>query len=62
MTRTIASAVFDSQSQAQAAITELRSAGVADRSISLIGRDEGGCGSFAQARARLGDRYDCESL
>ena len=42
MTRTIASAVFDSQSQAQAAITELRSAGVADRSISIIGRDEGG--------------------
>ena len=42
MAGTIASAVFDSQSQAQAAIAELRSAGVSDSAISIIGRDEGG--------------------
>lgn len=42
MTGTIASAVFDSQSQAKVAIRDLRSARVSDRSISIIGRDEGG--------------------
>jgi len=37
----IASAVFDSQSEADRAVSELRAAGVQDRAISLIGRDGG---------------------
>jgi len=38
----IASAVFDTRMEADQAVAELRSAGVQDRSISLIARDEDG--------------------
>lgn len=42
MTKTIISAVFDSRSEAEAAIGELRSQGIDNSKISLIGRDEDG--------------------
>lgn len=38
----IASAVFDTQAEADQAVSELRSAGVEDKAISLIGRGEEG--------------------
>ena len=38
MSERIASAVFDSREEAERALTELRSAGVAEDSISIIGR------------------------
>ena len=42
----IASAVFDSREEAQRALTELRSAGIRDEAISIVGRgDETGSGS-----------------
>jgi len=40
----IVSAVFDSHSDAERAVSELRSAGVGDRAISLIARNEDGGG------------------
>ena len=39
MNGSVASAVFDDRSEAQRAIEELRSAGVSDSAISVIGRD-----------------------
>lgn len=41
MNQTIISAVFDSRSEAEAAVRELRSAGADTDSLSIIGRDEG---------------------
>lgn len=40
----IASAVFDSHAEADRAVSELRSAGVSDRAISMVARDEDGSG------------------
>ena len=42
MNRNIISAVFDSRSEAQDAVTELRSAGIASDKLSIIGRDGDG--------------------
>jgi uncharacterized membrane protein len=40
MSQNVISAVFDSRSEAEAAVQELRSAGIDTSSLSLIGRDE----------------------
>ena len=45
MSERIASAVFDSREEAERALTELRSAGISDDAISIIGRHESGDGS-----------------
>lgn len=45
MSDRIASAVFDSREEAERALTELRSAGIDDDSISIVGRHESGDGS-----------------
>jgi hypothetical protein len=42
MNERIASAVFDSRDEAERAVSELRSAGVRDDAISIVGRSEGG--------------------
>ena len=42
MSKTIISAVFDSRSEAQAAIAELRNEGIDSAKLSIIGRDEDG--------------------
>ena len=44
MNERIVSAVFDSRDEAERALNELRSAGVSDKAISVIGRREGGDG------------------
>ena len=44
MNERIVSAVFDSRDEAERALNELRSAGVSDNAISVIGRREGGDG------------------
>ena len=41
MNHSIVSAVFDSHSEAEAAVRELRQAGVRDSALSIIGRHEG---------------------
>ena len=41
MTNNVISAVFDSREEAERAVTELRSAGVSDSSLSVIARNEG---------------------
>jgi len=41
MSQNVISAVFDSRSEAEAAVRELRSAGVDNDSLSVVGRDEG---------------------
>jgi uncharacterized membrane protein len=41
MNNNVISAVFDSREEAERAVTELRSAGVSDQSVSIIARDEG---------------------
>ena len=40
MTKTVVSAVFDDRTEAERAVTELRSAGVPDSAISLVGRPD----------------------
>ncbi len=45
MTDRIASAVFDSRDEAQRAVAELRSAGIPDTAISIVGPSESGDGS-----------------
>jgi hypothetical protein len=45
MNERIASAVFDSRREAERALAELRSAGIPDDAISIIGRSESGDGS-----------------
>jgi len=42
MTQPVASAVFDSREEAQSAVSELRSRGIADSAISVIGRQDDG--------------------
>ena len=44
MTDRIASAVFDSREQAERALSELRTAGVDNEAISIIGKSERGDG------------------
>ncbi|HEU0135005.1 MAG TPA: hypothetical protein VFR28_09290 [Allosphingosinicella sp.] len=44
MNQNIVSAVFDSHSEAEAAVRELRQAGVSDSALSVIARHEGGGG------------------
>lgn len=41
MNNNVISAVFDSREEAERAVSELRSAGVSDQSVSIIARDEG---------------------
>jgi hypothetical protein len=41
MSNNVISAVFDSREEAERAVSELRSAGVGDQSVSIIARDEG---------------------
>ena len=45
MNERIASAVFDSREEAERALSQLRSAGISDDAISIIGRSESGDGS-----------------
>ena len=45
MNERIVSAVFDSREEAERALSELRSAGVRDEAISIVGRSESGDGS-----------------
>ena len=40
MTKTVVSAVFDDRTEAERAVTELRSAGIPDDAISLVGRPD----------------------
>ncbi len=46
----IVSAVFDSQSEAERAVSELRSAGVRDSALSVIARHEGAGGDYGGAK------------
>lgn len=59
MSKNIISAVFDSRSEAQAAIGELRDAGIDNSKLSVIGRDEDGTtvtdGSGEREKDGLGD-------
>lgn len=59
MNKNIISAVFDSRSEAEAAISELRSQGIDSGRLSLIGRDGDGTtvtdGSGEQAEEGIGD-------
>ena len=59
MNQNIISAVFDSRSEAEAAIAELRSTGIDSGKLSLIGRDEDGTnvtdGSGERAEEGMGD-------
>jgi hypothetical protein len=59
MNKNIISAVFDSRSEAEAAISELRSQGIDSGRLSLIGRDGDGTtvtdGSGEQAEEGMGD-------
>ena len=48
MSDRIVSAVFDSTQDAERALSELRSAGFSENSISIIGRSEGGDGSVGR--------------
>jgi hypothetical protein len=45
----IVSAVFDSQSEAERAVSELRSAGVRDNALSVIAKHEGAGGDYGDA-------------
>ena len=59
MNQTIISAVFDSRTEAEAAIAELRSAGIQSDKLSIIGRDEDGAkltdSSGEEAKDGIGD-------
>ena len=59
MNQNIISAVFDSRSEAEAAIGELRNEGIDSGKLSLIGRDQGGTtvtdGSGERAEEGVGD-------
>lgn len=56
MSQTIASAVFDSETDADRAIQELRSAGVPDSALSIVAHQEGR--SFAHGQEHQGDEDD----
>ena len=49
MTQNIVSAVFDSQSEAEAAVRELRQAGVPDSALSVIAKREAAGGDYGDA-------------
>ena len=49
MNNNIVSAVFDSQSEAEAAVRDLRQAGVRDSALSVIAKHEGAAGDFGDA-------------
>ena len=49
MNQNIVSAVFDSNSEAEAAVRELRQAGVRDNALSVIARREGADGDYGDA-------------
>ena len=49
MNQNIVSAVFDSQSEAEAAVRDLRQAGVRDSALSVIAKHEGAGGDFGDA-------------
>jgi hypothetical protein len=49
MNQNIVSAVFDSQSEAETAVRELRQAGVRDTALSVIARREGADGDYGDA-------------
>lgn len=49
MNQNIVSAVFDSQSEAETAVRELRQAGVSDSALSVIARHEGAGGDYGGA-------------
>ena len=55
MNQSIASAVFDSHSQAERAVTELRSAGVRDSDISIVAQHDGKNTSTDGAGEKTGD-------
>lgn len=55
MKQTIASAVFDSQSEAERAVSELRSAGVRDSDISIVAKHGGKNTSTDGAGEKTGD-------
>src|SRR5688572_9129745 len=49
MNQTIVSAVFDSHNEAEAAVRELRQAGVSDSALSIIARRQDGGGDYGDA-------------
>jgi hypothetical protein len=49
MNSNIVSAIFDSQSEAEAAVRELRQAGVPDSALSIIARHDGAAGDYGDA-------------
>jgi len=49
MNQTIVSAVFDSHSEAETAVRELRQAGVRDNALSVIARHDSGSGEYGDA-------------
>jgi hypothetical protein len=55
MSRQIVSAVFDSRSEAERALSQLRAAGVRDNSISVIARHEGASGEGRDDDGDSGD-------
>jgi uncharacterized membrane protein len=55
MKQSIASAVFDSRSEAERAVSELRSAGVSDSDISIVAQEEGKNRSTDGAGEKTGD-------
>jgi hypothetical protein len=55
MNQGVASAVFDSQSEADRAVSELRSAGASDKSISIIAQHGGKNTSTDGAGEKTGD-------
>ena len=58
MSDRIVSAVFDSTQEAERALSELRSAGFSENSISIIGRSEGGDGSVGRREGFDNDADD----
>ncbi|MCW3798510.1 hypothetical protein OMW55_11905 [Sphingomonas sp. BN140010] len=56
----IVSAVFDSQSEAERAIAQLRSAGISDSAISVVGRHDGETTETTGSGDRVGDGHSDE--
>ena len=56
MSERIASAVFDSQEEAERAMSELRSAGINENSISIIGRHGEQSGTTSEDEDDAGDK------
>jgi len=55
MKQSIASAVFDNRTEAERAVSELRSAGVSDSDISIVGQEDGKNTSTDGAGEKTGD-------